>query len=181
MRILVDDNESARRILVSMLTAFDLDANAVDSGQAALWGIRTGRTRRASLSTGLHGLDDAPDSTAWKRPNKIQQQIRPKSLPKIIMVTAYGREDFSLEAEQLHVDGFLLKPVTPSLLFETMLTVCGDKLKNSDPASMRLPSNHGAPETELHFNNVRILVVEDNEINQQVIKNCWKILASPSL
>jgi len=169
MRILVvDDNESARRILVSMLTAFDLDANAVDSGQAALWELeRAGHVGHPYqlvfidwMMPGLNGLETA---------KQIQQQIRPKSLPKIIMVTAYGREDFLLEAEQLHVDGFLLKPVTPSLLFETMLTVCGDKLKKFDPASVRLPSNHGAPETELHFNNVRILVVEDNEINQQVI------------
>ena len=41
------------------------------------------------------------------------------------MVTAYGRDDVIRQAEQAGVDGFLIKPVSPSTLLDTILSVLG--------------------------------------------------------
>lgn len=45
--------------------------------------------------------------------------------PKIIMVTAYGREDVMRLANQAGVDSFLIKPVSPSTLLNTILSILG--------------------------------------------------------
>lgn len=44
-------------------------------------------------------------------------------LPKMIMVTAYGREEVMLRARQHGVDGFLLKPVMSHMLLEALQEV----------------------------------------------------------
>src|SRR5690606_19768570 len=45
--------------------------------------------------------------------------------PKVVMVTAYGREDVMTLAEKAGVDGFLVKPVSPSTLLDAVLTALG--------------------------------------------------------
>jgi DNA-binding NarL/FixJ family response regulator len=59
------------------------------------------------------------DEAAQRIYNEIVQR------PKIVMVTAYGREDVIRLAEQAGVDGFLIKPVSPSTLLDTILSVLG--------------------------------------------------------
>ena len=79
------------------------------------------------------------------------------------MVTAFGREDLQTQAEQVGIDGYLLKPVTPSLLYDTLvelLAVVGPKRSRSQPKR----EDTGSP----RFTGTRILLVEDNEVNQQV-------------
>jgi len=45
--------------------------------------------------------------------------------PKIVMVSAYGREDVMHMAERAGVDGFVVKPVSPSSLLDGMLSALG--------------------------------------------------------
>jgi CheY-like chemotaxis protein len=61
------------------------------------------------------------------------------------------------------IDGYLLKPVTPSLLYDTLvelLAVVGPKRSRSQPKK----EDSGSPD----FSGTRILLVEDNEVNQQI-------------
>jgi two-component system sensor histidine kinase/response regulator len=79
--------------------------------------------------------------------------------PAIVLVTAFGREEVREEAERLQLDGFLLKPVTKSTLVDTLVNVFahaeGETIAVTEPQSTRLAG-------------ARILVAEDNEINQQI-------------
>ena len=43
--------------------------------------------------------------------------------PAVVLVTAFGREDVREEAERIQMDGFLLKPVTASMLFDTLVAL----------------------------------------------------------
>jgi len=86
--------------------------------------------------------------------------IQPK--PKVIMVTAYGRDEVMRVAERAGVDGFLIKPVTPSTLLDAIMAALGHDLalfsKRPQPAR----------ETEeVSFRGSRVLLVEDNEINRE--------------
>jgi two-component system sensor histidine kinase/response regulator len=85
-----------------------------------------------------------------------------RSAPHLVMVTAYGREEVLKRAEQSGIESVLVKPVTSSTLFDTTLAV----LQTSDNLS------HIAPNAVLHDVNLtrgaRVLLVEDNEINQEV-------------
>ena len=46
--------------------------------------------------------------------------------PAIVLVTAFGREEVREEAERLQLDGFLVKPVTRSMIVDTLVNVFAD-------------------------------------------------------
>jgi two-component system sensor histidine kinase/response regulator len=66
------------------------------------------------------------------------------------------------EAERLSIDGFLVKPVTKSTLVDTLVTLFS-------PAQGELgTAGAAAVERGVRLDGLRVLLVEDNEINQQV-------------
>ena len=80
----------------------------------------------------------------------------------IVLVTAFGREEVREEAETAALDGFLVKPVTKSMLVDTLVNVFV-----ATPAK-----RHAAATTSMRARRqlraLRILLTEDNEINQQI-------------
>ena len=88
-------------------------------------------------------------------------------IPAIILVTAYGREEVMQQADQLGLEGFLLKPVNPSMLFDAMMQAFGEAV----PEASRVAKRHEQQAESLeHISGTNVLLVEDNEINQQVAK-----------
>jgi len=84
--------------------------------------------------------------------------------PHRVIVTAFGREEVSHEAEAAGIDAVLLKPVSPSLLFDTTMQLLGGAVLGHSEPSARLDRGTiptARPET-------RLLLVEDNDLNQQV-------------
>ena len=82
----------------------------------------------------------------------------------VIMVTAYDREQLLVEANTVHVDAILTKPVMPSLLFNTLLNI-------RRPAVIATATHTPALTTAMaavRFDGSRILLVEDHPTNQQV-------------
>ncbi|HET7447711.1 MAG TPA: response regulator, partial [Methyloceanibacter sp.] len=84
------------------------------------------------------------------------------SPPHLVMVTAYGREDVLKQAEESGIESVLVKPVTSSTLFDTTLAV----LQTSDSSPDIPPSAVFLDVTRTR--GARVLLVEDNEINQEV-------------
>lgn len=70
---------------------------------------------------------------------RIHQDAGIRHQPRIVMITAYGREDVMRLSEQAGVDGFLIKPVSPSTLLDTILSVLGRG---------RIFGEHGEPRTQ---------------------------------
>ena len=82
----------------------------------------------------------------------------------IILVTAYGREEIMQQADSAGLDGFLIKPVNASILFDAIMQAFGEDV----PETSRLTSQQDEAEALQEIRGARILLVEDNEINQQV-------------
>ena len=119
--LVVDDNEVSREILTEMLARIHVDIGIAASGATALEALRSAPKPYDLIlmdwrMPGMHG-DEATQRL------HADPAIHPK--PKVVMVTAYGREDVIRLAEQAGVDGFLIKPVSPSLLLDTLVTVLG--------------------------------------------------------
>ena len=55
----------------------------------------------------------------------IKRNDRLQHIPKIVMVTAFGREDIRTKAEEIGIDSYLLKPVNSSLLYDTLVDLFG--------------------------------------------------------
>jgi len=84
------------------------------------------------------------------------------------MVTAYSYEEAFTKADKMDLDGILIKPVTPSLLFDLIVEILCKGYKCEDGQSP--PRSGDEPEDRKFLDGYRVLVVEDNEINQQVAR-----------
>ncbi|OYY82244.1 MAG: hypothetical protein B7Y33_00160 [Hydrogenophilales bacterium 16-62-9] len=160
--LVVEDNQVSREILAEMMHFFHLEVGTAANGPAAL--------------AALQAAVDSPYDLVlmdWRMPgmngDEVTQRIHLDAAiphkPKVVMVTAYGREDVIQLSEQAGVEGFLVKPVSPSSLLDTMLSVLGrgrilsvagrERMKQPDLASSG------------HLAGAHVLLVEDNDINRE--------------
>lgn len=161
--LVVDDNDVSREILAEMLRFFHLDVSSAHSGAEAIAMLQENRYPPWDLvlmdwrMPAMHG-DEAT--------RRIRADSSIKHAPKIVMVTAYGREEVVRLSEQAGADGFLIKPVSPSTLLDTILSVLGrGRILGREQADglPRLPELT----TSGNLAGARVLLVEDNEINRE--------------
>ena len=157
--LLVDDNAVSLEILTELLREFHLEVDAERSGAAAL-------ARLDNAEPGTYELMIVD----WRMPgmsgDEVLRAVRRniEQPPKMIMVTAYGREDVLLEAEQSGAVDFLVKPVSPSSMLDTIMSSLGKEgVSQQSDEKRRLRPLHP---TRKDFAGIRLLLVEDNEINR---------------
>src|SRR3954454_23209987 len=68
-----------------------------------------------------------------------------KHPPAIVMVTAFGREEVREEAEKLHLDGFLVKPVTKSMPVDTLVSAVPDPGEPAAAVASETPEGVAQP------------------------------------
>jgi signal transduction histidine kinase/CheY-like chemotaxis protein len=168
--LVVDDSITSQNIFKEILESFSFDVTVVDSGDSALEEIRRANDignfyHLVIMDWKMPGMDGIEAS---RKIRKLNQSTHP---PAIIMVTAYGRQEIMRQAEDIGLDGFLIKPVNPSVMLNTIMEVFSKEMDRSPDIQ-----NQQEPDINVQkkFRNVRILLVEDNEINQQVAMEILK-------
>lgn len=161
--LVVDDNAQAREIMAEQLRALSMRAESVESGENAIREIVSADAehdpyRLVLMDWYMPGVDGLEASRLIKRHDRLQ------NIPKIVMVTAFGREDIRTQAEKIGVEGFLLKPVNSSLLYDTLVDLFGIEAQ-ADRSQRARDGKHRHNAT-----GIRILLVEDNEMNQQIAR-----------
>ena len=161
--LVVDDNAHAREILTDALGAFSLKIGSASCGEDAIRELVAADPQDpyqlVLMDWHMPGMDGLEASRIIRRGNRL------KHMPKIVMVTAFGREDIRIEAEKLGIDGYLLKPVSMSVLYDTLVDLFG--LAGQETRSPLASKK----DTRLHdARGIRLLLVEDNEVNQQVAR-----------
>jgi two-component system sensor histidine kinase/response regulator len=156
--LIVDDNSAACDIVQDLLHGLVRRSDTVASGAEALAAVQR------------MDADDPYDIIFmdWRMPSldglqtarRIKGNETLKKQPAIVLVTAFGREEVRDEAEKLHLDGFLLKPVTKSMIVDTLVSVF------ASPSADVATAVDG--KEAVRFPGLRILLVEDNTINQQI-------------
>ena len=161
--LVVDDNAAARDILSEALESVSLRVEAVASGREAVAEVKV-----------ADGSDDpyqivfmdwkmtGMDGIAATRLLKYDATL--KVPPRVVMVTAFGREEVRAHAESAGVDGFLVKPISRSLLLDTLVGLF-------PPAEGEVRDQYEAQheETVARLDGVHVLLAEDNEVNQQIV------------
>ncbi len=166
MKVLaVDDNATSRDILQDMLVSFTFDVTVAASGPEGIAEIEAANKDKpfelVIMDWKMPGMDGIEASKRIKQHNDLSK------IPAVVMVTAYGREEVMQQAEKLGLDGFLLKPISPSMLFDAIMQAFGKAL----PETSRIAQRHEQEAEALkHLPGAHVLLVEDNEINQQVAK-----------
>lgn len=160
--LIVDDNEVAREVLRDMLEEFQFEVRTVNTGEEALAELQSPENEKGYE---LVLMD-------WKMPGmrgdeatlRIHRDASIQPKPKVIMVTAHAREEVLRVAERAGIDGFLIKPVTPSMLFDAIMVALGHDLEQIKVHREPLSTSDQISES---FRGSRILLVEDNEINRE--------------
>ena len=155
--LIVDDNAIAREVLQDIVRSLGWEAELAASGEQALARLHE-RAEQGGPGFDLILMD-------WRMPGldgwAVSQRIRASGesdAPVIIMVTAHGRELLAERSEQevANLGGYLVKPVTASMLYDAVTDATQGAVRRAEQAgSERLAGLH-------------LLVVEDNRFNQQV-------------
>ena len=157
--LIVDDNSAAREILSDALSDLTGNVDVVSSGAEALAAVKA---NDASTPYDLILMDwRMPGMDGLQATRLIKQDELLANQPAIVMVTAFGREEVREESERLGIDSFLVKPVTRSILVDTLVTLFAP-----DSEELALASSDDRHAGRLL--GARILLAEDNEINQQI-------------
>ncbi len=164
--LIVDDNETSLEILSEYIETFGFRCGTAMSGLQAVRELEKSSEQGKDydlvlLDYRMPGLDGIETARLIRASDKI------RATPTIIMVTAHSREDVILAAESLRVEGFLTKPVSQSLLLDTILKAFHGEThylhrsnRIHEDVDRWLPALRGK----------RILLAEDNPINQQVAR-----------
>ncbi len=161
--LVIDDNETARCLATKMLESFHFQVDVVPSCALALQRI-TG-----SLSSYNLILVDwrMPEIDGMECIRRLKVMEKAKDIP-IIMMTAFGGDREVTQAREAGADYFLTKPVKQSLLFDTIMDVFNCPEAMHGTLAARKSSVEVADSTQLA--GVRILLAEDNRINQNVAR-----------
>ncbi|HPQ38163.1 MAG TPA: transporter substrate-binding domain-containing protein, partial [Synergistaceae bacterium] len=166
LRVLViDDNPTSREILQTMLEGMSFQVTLAASGAE---GISELENPRKELPFQLVITDwKMPDMDGFATIQKIRRSDSAFKDVKIIMITAYAGENLMRQAAEEHLDGFLIKPVNQSTLFDTIMVAFG---KETSSLEYRPATDTPQGDTVAGLRGIRILLAEDNEINQQIAK-----------
>ncbi|OFA03694.1 response regulator [Duganella sp. HH101] len=152
--LVVDDNPTSRSYLGKTIQAWGWTCDIVATGAEALALLRSGRAYDAAL------VDwQMPDMDGPATMRAVQQE---SGTPVICMVNAYGRSKLVQDMEAVAAPVFLTKPVTASSLYDAVQTALAHR--HGEAAA-----GPAAPGPKV-LSGVRVLLVEDNPINQQVAK-----------
>ncbi len=157
--LIVDDNASAREVLEELLANLGGEIEQVASGAEAIDAVKRADAGRpfdlVLLDWRMPGLDGVETA------RKIRADGSLKRLPAIVIVTAFGREEVHTEAEGVGVDGFLVKPVNRSMLVDMLVEIFAPEHRTAAREASTATSSYD-------LNGLRVLLVEDNAINQQI-------------
>jgi len=167
MRVLVvDDSTTSQNIFKETLESFSFEVDVADSGEKALTEFKKAADRGQSYNLiimdwkmpGMDGIETA---------RKIKEMSHSAPGPDIIMATAYGRQEVMKQARDVGLDGFLIKPVNASVMFNTIMEVFD---KDVDRGPRIRARQEPEKDTLKTIKGASVLLVEDNEINQQVAR-----------
>ncbi len=163
--LIVDDNALAREVLLGLGQSMGWQCRPAESGERALAEIASADPPfdLILMDWRMPGLDGWATSQRIRAAHRATRGETEVPAPIIIMVTAHGREllDERSEDEVAALGGYLVKPVTASTLFDAVaVATAGGSTRSRSPA----------PPPARRLVGLRLLVVEDNLLNQQIAR-----------
>ncbi|MCK5131775.1 MAG: response regulator [Candidatus Sabulitectum sp.] len=164
IRILaVDDNSTNRRLLSLLLESWNSRCTVTPGGEEALELLRTATLAGDAYSIAVLDMQ-MPGMDGEELGQKIIEDPDIKT-PKMVIMSSVGARGDEARLQELGFSAYLTKPVKQSLLFECLTT-----LYSTEQRVEKVPSGHSQASKESGGNNLKILIAEDNSINQLVAK-----------
>ena len=177
--LIVDDNDVNRRVVHEQISSLGMRNGSYSSGQDALDAVRLAQKsgdpyQMVLADYNMPGLDGAKLAAAIKDDPSISDTV-------VVMLTSVGYWKELRVLEGVSIDGCLVKPVRQSQLTATLVSAWSKRQARFDAqsglgalrAATSLPEKPPIPGHSLsgRFSNlpIRVLVAEDNAVNQKVI------------
>jgi two-component system, sensor histidine kinase len=165
--LVVDDNVTNRQILSQQILAWKMRPTIATSGSEALTMLRAAATEGKPYAVALLDIKMSEmDSLALARKIKTEAAI---AGTRLIILTSLSRSLIAAALKMHDIDAYLSKPVKQSRLFDCLVkAMCKTapedlSLRSPLAASVPIPS-----EPNKQIENLRILLAEDNIVNQKV-------------
>jgi signal transduction histidine kinase/DNA-binding response OmpR family regulator/HPt (histidine-containing phosphotransfer) domain-containing protein len=154
--LIVDDNQTNRRILREMLAAEGIKVDEASTAAEGLAALRKVRYDIAILDVQMPDMDGFQLATAVRGEKKIAKT-------NLLMLTSAGQRGDGERCRELGIRGYLTKPISRSDLLEALGTVlAGSPEETGTPDVV---TRHTIAESRA---TLRVLLAEDNPVNQQV-------------
>ena len=162
--LVIDDNSQARAVLSDMLTSMTFVVHQAPSGREGIEMVR--RAAEAGEPYEIAFVDwQMPGIDGMETGKQIRALSGASNGPHLLMVTAYGREEVLKRAETIGFEGVLIKPVSPSVLFDASIRALSGDAEATEQTAVSKPDHSRALDL---IRGARVLLVDDNEINREV-------------
>jgi PAS domain S-box-containing protein len=154
--LLVDDDPDDRDIHGAYLRSFGCEVTVAASGSEAIALLESGeRSRVLVLGHRIPGLDGLATL-------RRVADVRPEITPTAVMISSSDDQNARVEAKRAGISAFIVKPISPSSLFDHITAALGTGAAHEDSRVRE------AELARAHLAGARVMLAEDNEINQQV-------------
>jgi two-component system, sensor histidine kinase and response regulator len=159
--LIVDDNQTNRRILREMLAAEGIQVDEVATAADGLAALRGAVGRKARYDLAILDVQ-MPDMDGFQLATAVRTEPA-IATTSLLMLTSAGQRGDGERCRELGIRGYLTKPISRADLLEAMGTVLAGS-----------PGEGGTPEVVTRHTiaesrrSLRVLLAEDNPVNQQV-------------
>ncbi|MGE4511723.1 MAG: transporter substrate-binding domain-containing protein [Sulfurimonadaceae bacterium] len=171
--LIVDDDMPFKDIFHKMVFSLQFDVESASSGAEAI--VKLQRGVKNSTPFDLVFMDwMMPDMDGLETLRKIHADPIIRSCPKCIMITGHSQDDFLSKGDEVGVDGWLIKPITPSVVYKAILRAFGKETAIEHPKELHQIS---LQELTKSLCGALVLLVEDNVQNQEIAIEFLKRIA----
>jgi len=164
--LVVDDNLTNRTLLGQLLTKWQVEHTLVCSGQKALEKLTEESSKGVPYHIAILDMQ-MPKMDGFQLGTKIKNDTQLSKDTRLMMLTSQGKRGDADRLKTAGFNGYLNKPVDQTILYNTLMTIA-----TVDSPEQPLVTSYSS--RELPQFNARILVVEDNAINQKVAQGLLK-------
>lgn len=158
--LVVDDNPTSREILVHYLSSFSFNVFVANTADEAFEVIKKESISFIAmdwLMPGMNGIEAT---------RLIKEELNLDPVPRVVLISAFARDELARKPGAELADMILTKPISPSHLFDAAMEAFGKE----EAVGYKHRRDDGIVDFKEieELSGARILLVEDNHINQQV-------------
>jgi len=168
--LVVDDNKINRQIIEEQLFAWGFTPSLAESGEEALQLLDFAYEEEKPFTLAI--LDhQMPGMDGQELAQKIRDDVRFDDI-KLLALSSVDCANNTKRMRKIGVNGCLVKPVRGTLLYETTVNVLTAKSRDEEIDSVSARESVELPvQNPVRAEKIKILAVEDNSVNQLVIKH----------
>ena len=164
--LVVDDNFTNRELLGMLLKKWQVEYTLVDNGQEALEKLTTESSKGSPFNIAILDMQ-MPQMDGFKLGSKVINDSTLSKDTRLMMLTSQGQRGDADRLKAAGFNGYLNKPIDQTILYNSLITISGI----NSPEKQLVTSNSSR---ELPQFTARVLVVEDNVVNQKVAQGLLK-------